>query len=560
MKNHSQEIRSQRSEVRRSLFLFLILVLIVGCRPAEAQKLTDLPVITSLASTDRFVVLDVSETLKASTITYANAFAAYQPLDASLTAHAALTTAANKGIYYSGADTPVTFDLSSFGRTLGGYANEAAFKAGVNLEAGTDFNAYRAEVDKLGLKGSDIASTASIDIGASAGEFIDITGTTAITALGTATAGTRRILRFNGALTFTHNATSLILPGAANITTANGDTATMVSLGSGNWKCVTYEQTLALPVLLAGNQTIAGTKTFSGALTLTGGITLPLQADTGGDARGTGAVDLQGTRAAAAQVASGNYSLVAGGRNNKASGADSVAAGNTNTASGVASTAFGGGHTVSGDYSAAMGYGNTITTSYGTAIGFGNTVSASGGVGLGVGNSVSGTNGVAVGGANSVTSSSAFAYGVQAKARLYCMEAQAAGQLAAVGDAQFTRTIMRVNTTGATGTRLLVNSGDFTIPSNATIGARVAICGRKQSGGASSAFYGVRQVVIANTAGTTALQGAVGTVGTDIDTLTIGGIAITADDTNDAMAITVTGVAATNIAWVATIEAIEITY
>lgn len=91
-------------------------------------------------------------------------------------------------------------------------------------------------------KGTDIASASSIDIGAGTGNMIDITGTTTITALGTVQAGTRRILRFTGALTLTHNATSLILPTGANITTVAGDTATMVSLGSGNWVCTSYQR------------------------------------------------------------------------------------------------------------------------------------------------------------------------------------------------------------------------------------------------------------------------------------------------------------------------------
>jgi hypothetical protein len=54
-------------------------------------------------------------------------------------------------------------------------------------------------------------------------------------------AGTLRILEFEGALTLTHNATSLILPGGANITTAAGDTALIVSEGAGNWRCVNYQ-------------------------------------------------------------------------------------------------------------------------------------------------------------------------------------------------------------------------------------------------------------------------------------------------------------------------------
>lgn len=90
-------------------------------------------------------------------------------------------------------------------------------------------------------KGADIASATTTDIGAATGNYVDVTGTVTITGLGTVQAGTRRIVRFAGALTLTHNATSLILPGAANITTVAGDVATFVSLGTGNWKCTNYE-------------------------------------------------------------------------------------------------------------------------------------------------------------------------------------------------------------------------------------------------------------------------------------------------------------------------------
>jgi len=92
-------------------------------------------------------------------------------------------------------------------------------------------------------KGADIASATTTDIGAATGNYLDITGTTTITGLGTIQAGTERTVRFTGALTLTHNATSLILPGAANITTVAGDVATFRSLGSGNWRCVAYTRT-----------------------------------------------------------------------------------------------------------------------------------------------------------------------------------------------------------------------------------------------------------------------------------------------------------------------------
>lgn len=89
-------------------------------------------------------------------------------------------------------------------------------------------------------KGADIASATTTDIGAATGNFVDITGTTTITGLGTVQAGTRRVVQFDGSLTLTHNATSLILPGGANIITNAGDTAEFISLGSGNWLCTDY--------------------------------------------------------------------------------------------------------------------------------------------------------------------------------------------------------------------------------------------------------------------------------------------------------------------------------
>lgn len=85
-----------------------------------------------------------------------------------------------------------------------------------------------------------VASATTTDIGAAATARVNVTGTTTITGLGTATAGLAREVRFDGALTLTYNATSLILPGNANITTAAGDTAKFVSEGSGNWRCLQY--------------------------------------------------------------------------------------------------------------------------------------------------------------------------------------------------------------------------------------------------------------------------------------------------------------------------------
>jgi len=105
-------------------------------------------------------------------------------------------------------------------------------------------------------QGSDIASATTTDIGAATGNSVTITGTTTITALGTVQAGGKRTLTFAASLTLTHNATSLILPTGANITTAAGDVAEMLSLGSGNWKCIGYMRADGTP--LAGGSSGGG--------------------------------------------------------------------------------------------------------------------------------------------------------------------------------------------------------------------------------------------------------------------------------------------------------------
>jgi hypothetical protein len=113
-----------------------------------------------------------------------------------------------------------------------------------------DFHrAIQAILRHTNAKGLDIASAATIDLGAATGEFVDITGTTTITSLGTVAAGIVRRVRFTGILTLTHNATSLILPGSTNIPTANGDCAQFVSLGAGNWLCVNYIRASAQPLV-----------------------------------------------------------------------------------------------------------------------------------------------------------------------------------------------------------------------------------------------------------------------------------------------------------------------
>lgn len=102
--------------------------------------------------------------------------------------------------------------------------------------------------DNFHTASTSIASATTTDLSTASGYYVEITGTTTITGLGTEAAGVLRALRFSGILTLTHNTTSLILPGAANITTAAGDTALFVSEGGGNWRCIGYARASGEPV------------------------------------------------------------------------------------------------------------------------------------------------------------------------------------------------------------------------------------------------------------------------------------------------------------------------
>lgn len=106
-------------------------------------------------------------------------------------------------------------------------------------------------------KGADIASAATLDLDGATGNYLNVTGTTGITAI-TLTSGAWRLVRFAGILTLT-NGVSLDL-GGSNVTTAAGDIALIVADGT-----VIRVQFIGRSglVFLTGDQTIAGVKTFT---------------------------------------------------------------------------------------------------------------------------------------------------------------------------------------------------------------------------------------------------------------------------------------------------------
>lgn len=96
-------------------------------------------------------------------------------------------------------------------------------------------------------KGTDIASASALAL-EDDGNYFDVTGTTGITSINTVQIGTVVVLQFDGVLTLTHHATNLILPTAANITTAAGDQAAFVEYDTGKWRCLWYTTAGKIPV------------------------------------------------------------------------------------------------------------------------------------------------------------------------------------------------------------------------------------------------------------------------------------------------------------------------
>lgn len=89
---------------------------------------------------------------------------------------------------------------------------------------------------------STLASASTTDIGGQNSLFVEVTGTTTITSLGTSYNGPRYV-KFSGALTLTHNATLMNLLGGANIITAAGDFAVFIPNTAVNgWDMVMYQR------------------------------------------------------------------------------------------------------------------------------------------------------------------------------------------------------------------------------------------------------------------------------------------------------------------------------
>jgi hypothetical protein len=228
-----------------------------------------------------------------------------------------------------------------------------------------------------------------------------------------------------------------------------------------------------------------------------------------GHIRGTRAVDLQR-----------NLGTFSG-----AVGLDSFCAGSRNTASGISSVAIGDANTASATYSFAFNAQNT----------------ASGGASFCTGelNTASGQNSIVIGGARALADRTLIAH--------------ANGRFAANGDAQRIWYVHRGITTSNSAVELTPR---LACPNGKVMAMLINITGTKSDGSAVAHY--VRQYAIKNVGGTTSEVYAAVTVGTDNAAGT--SITLSANDTNDALKIEVTGITSETWRWVASVDAVEVSY
>lgn len=280
----------------------------------------------------------------------------------------------------------------------------------------------------------------------------------------------------------------------------------------------------------------------------------------GGNKRGQYCTDWQKNRNNANQVASGNYSTIGGGIQNRASADFStVAGGGVNACTGENGTIGGGISNTQSNYAGTVagGYQNTVSSNYST-VGGGrtNVVNSTGNDSYnailgGLSNSTGSLARYAcVGGGQSNAADAVGSFvpgGIQGKGFLYGQMAHAAGQIAAAGDSQASRLVFRKSITGQSISELFLDGSSIRaiLPSgnriwNATIKVVATVktvgngtvtlgdsvigtyaCGIKRLGSTTSLIGTVQDVITAQ-----ADAGMAGYV-----------VTITADDTNEALKI-----------------------
>jgi len=260
-----------------------------------------------------------------------------------------------------------------------------------------------------------------------------------------------------------------------------------------------------------------------------------------------------------------NSMSIAIGRSAVSTGSQALSLGPYSQALGSNSTALAKSYASgSNSFAAAM---NTNSSSYG-AQGFGSVVigqnskaTATRSFAIGATCSSTSENSITIGHNNTTSGFGAFAFGSRATSAVRGKYAFAAGRFAADGDAQGGQFILRADTTDATATVLTTNNNTAAADNQIVAASDTCIMFSgtlvaMQNGAQDQGGWEIKGL-LKNDGGTTTL------VSSNIQTFADGNgwtVVLTADNTNNALAITCTGEAAHNIRWVANISTSEVTY
>jgi hypothetical protein len=297
-------------------------------------------------------------------------------------------------------------------------------------------------------------------------------------------------------------------------------------------------------------------------------VSMGWQSNTGSSAQGAVAIGFEAS-------ATGNYGLSLG--RSVSSGADAVAIGIANSsslygASGANSIAIGQQAIATNTRSYAIGYLNSATGIYATAFGgAGSSATANDSTVVGgFSNVASGSGSTVLGGQyNDATQSYSFAHGFYAQALIYGKEAHASGRFSADGDAQAGTFVLRSDTTSATAEALTTNNSilagttnQIILPNNSAYSFSGTIIARESAtDGSDYASWEIKGALLrdANAASTVLGNGIVNHLYATSGA-SAWAVALSADTTNGGLKVEVTGAAATNIRWVATVHTSEVTY
>jgi hypothetical protein len=268
-----------------------------------------------------------------------------------------------------------------------------------------------------------------------------------------------------------------------------------------------------------------------------------------------------GTDSFAAAIANNTSSYGATGANSvaigklaKASSSDALALGDTSTASGTNSFAHGRSSIANSADAVAIGIGATTTAS--RAFSFGDNCIASASYSFSIGRSTK------------ASFNYSYAFGYNTEATRKGVMVFGGGQFASRGDAQCGTMVLRRATTDATPTVLTSDGGtpaginEVQLPNNSAHSFSGTIIARQQaSAGSDYASWEIKGALLRDgSAATTVLGNGIKNKLFASAGASAWDIALTADTTNGGLAITVTGAAATNIRWVATVNTSEVTY